>query len=202
MSFFRLLLFDKLHEKSTWSNWQFVELSFTRHSSDPFHFFHFLIQSYELFYHFNHSITMTTNCFLIPRELNYFDHQTFSSIIQLRNWNIWADTDAIHTQILKIDNFRDASRAYLEIRIKNLFGEDKIKNEINNNLNSYLINEEKIHTELIDSRQCFPHRSHKNQIIWNNNIRRKCFSILLQRYNLWNRIIWIHMYSRYQLRKS
>ena len=94
------------------------------------------------------------------------------------------------------------SRAYLEIRIKNLLGEDKIKNEINKNLYSYLINEEKIYIELTDSRQCFPHCSHKNQILWNNNIQRKRFSILLQRYNLWNRIIWIYMWSRYQLKKT
>ena len=69
-------------------------------------------------------------------ELNYFDFdpQIFNVITQLRNWKKRADIEAIHTQILKIDDFSDVSRDYSEIKTKTLSEEDKIKSKISKNL--------------------------------------------------------------------
>ena len=96
------------------------------------------------------------NYFLTPKKLNYFHHQTFNAKTQFMKWKKRAITNgrnAIHTQILEIDNFRDINhqRCYSEKRIKTLLEEDKIKSKISNNLNSYYINEDKINIEVTDS---------------------------------------------------
>ena len=73
-------------------------------------------------------------------------------VTQLRKWKKSTDIDAIHTQILKIDNIRDSSKDDLEMRIKTLLEEDKIKNNISNNLDSFDVNKETINIEPIGSK--------------------------------------------------
>ena len=106
-------------------------MEISRHTCDPFHFIYFFVKNYELFYHFNHSITTATS---------FFDHQIFNTITQIRKQKKQADSDSIDTQILKIDDFRDVTRDYLEIKIKILLEEDIIKNKISNNLDLYYLN--------------------------------------------------------------
>ena len=98
-------------------------------------------------------------------EINYFKTQTFNAITQFKKWKKRSDIEVTHTQILKIDDFRDVSRDYLKIRIKTLFTENKIKNKISNDLDSYNVNEEKTDIELVDSRQCSLPCSPKFQIL-------------------------------------
>lgn len=71
-------------------------------------------------------------------------------------WKKRADIKDTNTQILKIDNFRDVSREFLEIRNKILSEEEKIKSKISKNVDSYYVNENKIDGELTDSMQCSP----------------------------------------------
>lgn len=71
-------------------------------------------------------------------------------------WKKQADIKDTNTQILKIDNFRDVSREFLEIRNKTLSEEEKIKSKISKNVDSYYVNENKIDGELTDSMQCSP----------------------------------------------
>ena len=91
-------------------------------------------------------------------------------------WKKRADIKDTNTQILKIDNFRDVSREFLEIRNKTLSEEEKIKSKISKNVDSYYVNENKIDGELTDSMQCSPTSISQSSNPWNIRLRHKQFS--------------------------
>ena len=76
------------------------------------------------------------------------DDAIFSIILQIRKNNNRADVNSIHKHIIKIVDFEDVTKEYLDERIHTLITDGKIINKINRNADSYYVNERDIESIL------------------------------------------------------
>ena len=76
------------------------------------------------------------------------DDAIFSIILQIRKNNNRADVNSIHKHIIKIVDFEDVTKEYLDERIHTLITDGKIINKINRNADSYYVNEKDIESIL------------------------------------------------------
>ena len=76
------------------------------------------------------------------------DDAIFSIILQIRKNNNHADVNSIHKHIIKIVDFEDVTKEYLDERIHTLITDGKIINKINRNADCYYVNEKDIESIL------------------------------------------------------
>ena len=76
------------------------------------------------------------------------DDAIFSIILQIRKNNNRADVNSIHKHIIKIVDFEDVTKEYLDERIHTLITDGKIINKINRNADSYYVSEKDIESIL------------------------------------------------------
>ena len=94
-------------------------------------------------------------------KIDNLDHNIFIIIKQLRNNNSRADADSIHKKLIKLFDFNDISREYLDDRIHTLINDDKIINKTNRNADSYYVNDDVIDNILSQP----PERPNNNNLI-------------------------------------
>ena len=97
--------------------------------------------------------------YLTSNELNNLDNEIFHSINQLKVWKKGSNTDNMHKQIIKINDFKEISKDYLLARLATLSNEQKIKIKLFNNSASYSVNEDLIDLQTVNSMQYSPPRS-------------------------------------------
>ena len=76
------------------------------------------------------------------------DDAIFSIILQIRKNNNRADVNSIHKHIIKIVDFEDVTKEYLDERIHTLITDGKIINKIDRNADSYYVSEKDIESIL------------------------------------------------------
>ena len=83
-------------------------------------------------------------------ELNHLDHMTYSAIKQIRGQENRANINSIHEEIVKVINFKSISKEFLNARIEMPLQNEKIKNRLNRNKNSYHLHESLLDSSMTD----------------------------------------------------
>ena len=78
------------------------------------------------------------------------DDTIFSVILQIRKNHNRADVDSIHKQIIKIVDFENVTKEFLDDRIHTLITDGNVINKINRYADSYYVNEKDIDTESLN----------------------------------------------------
>ena len=74
-------------------------------------------------------------------ELICFDHDIIKIIRKIKNQHQRADIYSIHKKIIKIPDYHDVSKEFLNIRIKNLLKNGRIRNKPNRGNPSFTLND-------------------------------------------------------------
>ena len=83
---------------------------------------------------------MTTALFT-DAELICFDHDTTKIIRKIKNQYQRADINSIHKKIIKIPDYHNVSKEFLNIRIENLLKNGRIRNKLNRGNPSFTLND-------------------------------------------------------------
>ena len=74
-------------------------------------------------------------------KLICFDHDIIKIIRKIKNQHQRADIYSIHKKIIKIPDYHDVSKEFLNIRIENLFRNGRIRNKPNRGNPSFTLND-------------------------------------------------------------
>ena len=74
-------------------------------------------------------------------ELICFDHDIIKIIRKIKNQHQRADINSIHNKIIKIPDYHDVSKEFLNIRIENLLKNGRIRNKPNRGNPSFTLND-------------------------------------------------------------
>ena len=89
---------------------------------------------------FNPQNTMTTELFT-DTELICFDYDIINTIRKIKNQHQRADINSIHKKIIKIPDYHDVFREFLNIRTENLLKNGRIRNDPNRGNPSFTLND-------------------------------------------------------------
>ena len=79
---------------------------------------------------------------MTSRQLSALDSHVFPIIAKLKQQWKHADIDSIHAHIIKTAQFEDITKGNLQERINSLIFDDKVINKLNQNKDSYWINQD------------------------------------------------------------
>ena len=82
-------------------------------------------------------------------ELICFDHYIIT-IRKIKNQHQWADFNSIHKKIIKIPDYHDVSKEFLNIQIETLFNIGRIRNKPNRGNPSFTLNDVTIEIPIHD----------------------------------------------------
>ena len=82
-------------------------------------------------------------------ELICFDHDIIKIIRKIKNQHQRADINSIHNKIIKIPDYHDVSKEFLNIWIENLLKNGRIRNKLNRGNPSFTLNDVTIEIFLI-----------------------------------------------------
>ena len=83
-------------------------------------------------------------------ELICFDHDIIKIIRKIKNQHQRADINSIHNKIIKIPDYHDVSKEFLNIRIENLLKNGRIRNKPNRGNPSFTLNDVTIEIPIHD----------------------------------------------------
>ena len=83
-------------------------------------------------------------------ELICFDHNIIKIIRKIKNRHQHADIYSIHKKIIKIPDYHDVSKEFLNVRIENLLKNSRIRNKPNRGNPSFTLNDVTIETPIHD----------------------------------------------------
>ena len=74
-------------------------------------------------------------------ELICFDHDIITIIRKIKNQHQRADINSIHKKIIKIPDYHDISKEFLNIQIENILKNGRIRNKTNRGNSSFTLND-------------------------------------------------------------
>ena len=83
-------------------------------------------------------------------ELICFDHDIIKIIRKIKNQHQRADINSIHKKIIKIPDYHDVSKEFLNIRIETLFKNVRIRNKPNRGNSLFTLNDVTIEIPIHD----------------------------------------------------
>ena len=105
---------------------------------------------------FNPQNTMTTELFT-DTELICFDYDIINTIRKIKNQHQRADINSIHKKIIKIPDYHDVFREFLNIRTENLLKNGRIRNDPNRGNPSFTLNDVTIEIPIHDDSYSVSH---------------------------------------------
>ena len=90
-------------------------------------------------------------------ELICFDHDIIKIIRKIKNQHQCADINSIHNKIIKIPDYHDVSKEFLNIRTENLFKNGRIRNKPNRSNPSFTLNDVTIEIPIHDDSYSVSH---------------------------------------------
>ena len=90
-------------------------------------------------------------------ELICFDHDIIKIIRKIKNQHQRADIYSIHKKIIKIRDYHDATKEFLNIRIENLLKNGRIRNKLNRGNPTFTLNNVTIEIPIHDESSSVSH---------------------------------------------
>ena len=98
-----------------------------------------------------------TRALFTDAELICFDHDIIKIIRKIKNQHQRADINSIHNKVIKIPDYHDISRQFLDIRIENLLKNGRIRNKPNRGNPSFTLNDVSIEIPIHDDTYSVSH---------------------------------------------